>query len=102
MDKDALSEVVRDVVGELLETHLASVHEEITELRGELKGEIADLRSEMTEEFKSVRQEMRDGFAGLKSEIGAVHNRIDNEAFARKDLEQRIRKVLPNLPAAHQ
>lgn len=94
MDKDELSQLVGDVVGELLETHLASVHEEIADLRSELN----EFKTEVKEDFEAVSKDMRDGFAGLKSEIGGVHNRIDNETFARKDLEHRIRKVLPDLP----
>ena len=94
MDRQEFAELIKEVTGELLEKHLASVHEEITDVRTDL----TNLREEMTEEFRGAGKEMQDGFVGLKSQIGALHNRIDNETFTRKDLESRIRKVVPNLP----
>ena len=96
MDRDEFAEIINEALDESLAKHLGTVHEEISDLRTDLNG----LRAEITNEFKSVRKEMRDGFAGVKSEIGGVHNRIDSELFARKDLERRIRKVLPKLPEA--
>jgi hypothetical protein len=96
MDKEALAEMMKEVVGDLLEAHLASVHEEISDLRTDMNG----LDTRMTGGFKDIRKETRDGFVGLKNEIGAVHNRIDNETFALNDLEYRTRKVLPKLPEA--
>ena len=89
MDREVLAEMIKEVIDDALEGHLASVHEEISDLRGE-----------MTDEFKKVRQEMREGFASLKSEMGAIHNRIDNETFARKELEQRVRGAVPNMREA--
>jgi hypothetical protein len=88
-DKELLSEMLHEILNEALEIHLTSVHEEMSDFREEMQGE-----------FKNVRKEMRDGFLGMKNEVGGAHNRIDNETFARKDLEQRIRKVLPKLPEA--
>lgn len=89
MDREMMAEMFKEILNDTLEIHLTSVHEEIS-----------DLREEVANEFKSVRKEMRDGFLGLKNEIGAVHNRIDNETFARKDLERRVRNVLPKLSEA--
>jgi len=34
----------------------------------------------------------------VNNKIGGIENRLDHETFARKDLEQRIRTVLPSLP----
>lgn len=98
MDRDEFSDLVKDVVGDLLETHLASVHEEVSDLRSDLN----TVHNEVADGFRSVRTEMRDSFVGLKNEIGGMHNRVDNQTFGRKDLEHRIRKVLPNLPGAAQ
>ena len=83
MDREEFQEIFKEVLNESLEKHLGTVHEEISDLRGEVDG---------------LRKEMLDGFAGLKSDTGGLHNRIDNETFARKNLEQRIRKVLPKMP----
>lgn len=86
MNKDDLKEI-KTIIDASLETHLAAVHEEITDLGTELRGEIGVLR-----------QEMRDGFEAVNSKLGGLNNRIDNETFARKDLEHRLRRVLPDLP----
>ena len=84
MKKDDLDQI-KSLLDGAFETHLAAVHEEITDLGVEVG---------------TLRQEMRDGFAALKSTAGALDNRIDNETFARKDLEHRLRGVLPDLPEA--
>ena len=72
---------------EKLETHLASVHEDIEDLRTELKGDI---------------KKVDDRVLGVESRFGAIDNRIDNESAARGNLESRVRKALPKLPAAPQ
>jgi len=50
------------------------------------------------EEVAELRKEMKDGFLGVTNRMGGIDNRIDDETFARKDLESRVRVVLPNLP----
>ena len=86
MNKDDLKEI-KNIIDTAFETHLAAVHEEITDLGTELQGEIGTLR-----------QEMRDGFDAANSKVGSLDNRIDNETFARKDLEHLLRRALPDLP----
>lgn len=88
MNKDDLNQI-KNIIDTAFETHLAAVHEEITDLGTELQGEIGTLR-----------QELRDGFEAVNSKLGGLDNRIDNETFARKDLEHRLRRALPNLPEA--
>lgn len=46
----------KEILNDSLEIHLASVHEEIS-----------DLRTDMTDELKIVRKEIQDGFTGVKS-----------------------------------
>jgi uncharacterized protein (DUF885 family) len=86
MKKDDLSQI-KDIVDAALETHLAAVHEEITDFRTEMRGEIANLR-----------EEVKEGFVAANSKLGGLDNRIDNEAFARTELETRVRRVVPVLP----
>lgn len=88
MNKDDLKEI-KNIIDTAFETHLAAVHEEITDLGTELQAETATLR-----------HELRDGFEAVNSKLGGVDNRIDNETFARKDLEHRLRRALPDLPEA--
>jgi hypothetical protein len=47
MNKSDLKEI-KDIVDSALGTHLASVHEEITDLRNELKQEVNDLRRDLS------------------------------------------------------
>lgn len=83
---------------DLLETvifikeHMAT-KEELTEVEQMLE-------KKMDDGFADIRTEMRDGFHGVTSRMGAIDNRIDNETFARKDLENRVRVVLPDLAIA--
>src|SRR3989338_7184513 len=53
-----------------------------------------NLRTELKTDIKKVD----DRVVSVESKLGAIDNRIDNESFARKDLEVRVRKVLPSLP----
>jgi hypothetical protein len=86
MNKDDLAQI-KNIIDTAFESHLAAVHEEISDLGTELQGELADLQ-----------KEMRDGLIAVNSKLGGIENRIDNEAFARDELEHRVRRVLPNLP----
>ena len=86
MNKDDLSQI-KTIIDAAFETHLAAVHEEITDFRTEMRGEIANLR-----------EEVQEGFVAANSKLGGLDNRIDNEAFARTELETRVRRVVPELP----
>lgn len=39
-----------------------------------------------------------DRLAAVESKIGGIHTRIDEETAQRKNLESRVRSVVPNLP----
>lgn len=41
-----------------------------------------------------------DRLAAVESKIGGIHTRVDDETAHRKNLESRVRSVVPNLPAA--
>jgi len=71
----------------------AAVAEDTENLRTELKADIKELKTELKADIKKVD----DRVVSVESKLGAIDNRIDNESFARKDLEVRVRKVLPSL-----
>jgi hypothetical protein len=89
---------IKDILDKALEGHLRAIHEEITDLGDELRGSIDANRAEVS----TLRKEVADGFLAVTSRLGGVDNRIDNETFARNDLERRVRRVLPHLPHAEQ
>ena len=78
-----------DTLENRVERGFSAVAEDIEGLRTELKGDIA-----------KVETELKGDIARVDSRIGAIDNRIDNETFARKDLESRVRKVVPKLQRA--
>jgi hypothetical protein len=43
-------------------------------------------------------EKLDDRLTAVESKIGGIHNRIDDESLKRRDLETRVRSVLPNLP----
>ncbi|MBI5003989.1 hypothetical protein HZC00_02770 [Candidatus Kaiserbacteria bacterium] len=55
---------------------------------------------ELVARVDRMEKKMDDGFSGLKSRVGGLENRIDNESARTTDLENRVRVVLPSLPAA--
>ena len=64
------------------------------------KDELVEVEKRWGDMFGALRKEMQDGFRGVMNRIGGIDNRIDDEMFARKDLENRVRTVLPDLPVA--
>ena len=56
----------------------------------QIKGEIRSVRTDI--------KKVDDRLIAVESKLGGIHNRIDAETFARKDLEVRVRKILPTLP----
>ncbi|MBI5470581.1 hypothetical protein HY968_04675 [Candidatus Kaiserbacteria bacterium] len=99
MNKSDLNQI-KEVIDSALESHLASVHEEIEDVREELKGDIQGVRTELKKEINDVRDDLKADIKGNANRMGAMDNRIDDESAARRNLESRIRKVLPKLPAA--
>jgi len=49
-------------------------------------------------EFKEAIDKLDDRLTAVESKIGGIHNRIDDEALKRGNLETRVRSVVPNLP----
>ena len=44
------------------------------------------------------RREFDNRLTAVESKIGGIHNRIDDEALKRANLESRVRSAVPNLP----
>jgi hypothetical protein len=49
-------------------------------------------------EFNEAVQKLDDRLTAVESKIGGIHNRIDDEALKRANLETRVRSVVPSLP----
>jgi archaellum component FlaC len=60
------------------------------------KDEFDEFRTEVNEHFEKVDTSL----GGIVSRLGGVDNRIDNEVAQRKDLETRVRTVVPTLAVA--
>ena len=104
---ERMRKVVDVAIDSALERHLAAVHDDITDLRTELKSDMSDLRTEIKGDITELRTELKADIAavaaqvqGLQNRVGAIDYRIDDEILARKDLEGRVRTVLPALPHA--
>jgi hypothetical protein len=49
-------------------------------------------------EFEDAVEKLDGRLTAVESKIGGIHNRIDDEALKRGNLENRVRSVAPNLP----
>jgi hypothetical protein len=49
-------------------------------------------------EFNEAVEKLDNRPTAVESKIGGIHNRIDDEALKRGNLENRIRSAVPNLP----
>ncbi len=49
-------------------------------------------------EFNESVETLGNRLTAVETKIGGVHNRIDDEALKRGNLESRVRSVVPNLP----
>jgi hypothetical protein len=49
-------------------------------------------------EFTEAIEKLDNRLIAVESKIGGIHNRIDDEALKRGNLETRVRSVVPNLP----
>jgi hypothetical protein len=49
-------------------------------------------------EFNEAVDKLDDRLTAVESKIAGIHNRIDDEALKRANLENRLRSVAPNLP----
>ncbi len=52
------------------------LHEDIKDLRQEMREEFAEMRQEMREEFAEMRQEMREGFAETREDIEVLQQDV--------------------------
>lgn len=87
-------EVKIDRLAKVVDRGFTAVAEDIENVRTELKGNLENVRTELKSDIKRVD----DRVIAVESKLGGINNRIDNEGFARKDLEVRVRKALPTLP----
>jgi hypothetical protein len=86
MNKEDLAQI-KTIIDASLETHLAAVHEEISEVGSELSSAI-----------EALAKEARYGFEAANGKISRMDTRIDNEGYARSELERRVRRAVPDLP----
>ena len=86
MNKEDFAQI-KSIIDASLEMHLAAVHEEISEVGTELRTAIDGLA-----------KDARYGFDAASRKISRLDTRVDNEGFARSELERRVRRVLPDLP----
>jgi hypothetical protein len=49
-------------------------------------------------EFNEAVDKLDNRLTAVESRIAGIHNRIDEEALRRGNLENRVRSVAPNLP----
>jgi hypothetical protein len=49
-------------------------------------------------DFDDAVEKLDSRLTAVESKIGGIHNRIDDEALKRGNLENHVRSVLPNLP----
>ena len=64
------------------------------------KDDLVELETRLETRLETLEKKMDDGFLSVRNRIGAMDNRIDDESFKRRDLENRVRTVLPTLPLA--
>lgn len=79
----SIVEIKVDRLAKAMDRGFTAVSEDMDHLRTELKADI---------------KKVDDRVVAVESKLGGIDNRIDNETFARKDLEVRVRKILPTLP----
>jgi hypothetical protein len=78
MKKDDAKEI-KDIINTALETHLGSMHEEISDLRSEVKKDLSELEERLTGKIDNV-----------VSKLGAFEN---NEIDKRLQLEVRVTHI---------
>jgi CO dehydrogenase nickel-insertion accessory protein CooC1 len=49
-------------------------------------------------EFTEAVEKLDNRLTAVEGKIAGIHNRIDDEALKRANLETRVRSVVPNLP----
>ncbi len=61
--------------------------------------DIADIKSTMVTktELNEAVEKLDNRLIAVESKIGGIHNRIDDEALKRANLETRVRSAVPNL-----
>ncbi|MBV9829774.1 MAG: hypothetical protein JO001_29490 [Alphaproteobacteria bacterium] len=89
-------EQIKALIDAGFEKHLATVHEEISDIRAEMAtaDDVAAIRADMTDGLSKVD----DRLLGIDNRLGGIDRRLDDEALRRNDFEERVRSVVPNLP----
>jgi len=76
----------------------ATLHEEISSLRGDLLGEISSLRGELRAEISSVRGELRGEISSLRGELRGETSSLRGETSSlRADLRSEMKGVQADL-----
>jgi hypothetical protein len=90
-----------------LESILSTVKRGFADLEGKMhRGfaavaeDIADIKSTMVTkaDFNKSVEKIENRLSAVESKIGGIHNRMDDEALKRANLENRVRAVVPKLP----
>ncbi len=81
---------IKGIIDASLETHLASVHEEISDFRADTDRRFAGVDENL--------DNLKDGVTALEGKFGGLDRRLDSELLDRNNLEDRVRSVIPNLP----
>jgi hypothetical protein len=90
-----------------LDSILSTVERGFADLEGKMDrgfaavaDDIADIKSTMVTkaEFNESVEKIENRLTAVESKIGGIHNRIDDEALKRANLENRVRSVVPKLP----
>jgi hypothetical protein len=65
-----------------------------------LAEDISDIKATMVtkDDLAEAVEKLDNRLSAVESKIGGIHNRIDDEALKRGNLETRVRSVDPNLP----
>jgi hypothetical protein len=74
MDKGDLKEI-KNIIDSALETHLASVHEEIADLRRDLRGEIKEVEDRLTTNVNRVNDNLGAKVDHVDEKLGNFENR---------------------------
>ena len=88
-----------------LDTILSTVERGFADLEGKIdRGfaavaeDIADIKMVTKDDLAEAVEKLDDRLTAVESKIGGIHNRIDDEALKRANLETRVRAVLSDLP----
>jgi hypothetical protein len=89
-----------DVIRSTVERGFAHLEGKMDRSFAAVAEDIADIKGKMVTkmEFNEAVEKLDDRLTAVESKIGGIHNRIDDEALKRANLETRVRSAVPNLP----